>query len=281
MIPVGVLKVTGKVALLAAVRVYRDESTATLIEDDQTSRYHRRKLSEVRWELQRRNVITESLEMLETEREDRVALPRDCDYQSLSYAGLKTLIACYARARYSRESFRFTCTQDQLAKNAGLSPFRLRGALRQLESKELIATEKLWREGTRIMLLDPETRSGCPLYYLRQLYAERLDAIPVHDRYKTCLAQYDRRGHLGNIREPVSNYQVVCPFCTRPDPKGSMRINTGEDNDGWFCFKCKRSGNSARLWARLQWRIGKEDWRSVLNALPGATGMGLGLEETA
>jgi hypothetical protein len=262
-VPQAVVSLTSKIALLAALRVYREGSAVSLVEPA-ASRYRTRKLSDVRWELQRRGLITEALGLAEIA-DDRVSLPVGCDYTKLSMGGLKTLIACYARARYSRDAFRFTCTQDQLATDAELSPQSLRDSLVQLRNQELIAVEKIWREGSRITLLDPEFPSGCPIYYIGKWHRDQMDAIPVHERYVVCLAQYDPRNQLKDVCGPVTNYRVVCPFCPRPDwKKGTLRINTAAECDGWHCHCCKRSGDSARLWVKLKWRAGKNDWRSVM-----------------
>lgn len=265
------LDLSAKIPLLSALEVYKRNSTDILTDSLGGSRYQSRKMRETRHKLVQKGILSESLELLPIPPEHRIVLPRDLDYSSLIFGTLKTLLTCYSRTRYEREHFRFTMRQSHLAKNAGLSRERLGRSLRALQDRALIETAKIWKQGTRVTLLDPEMPSGCPLWYLADHYERRRNDIPVHDKYKTCLGQYDPRGSLQHSNGAVLNYPVHCPFCKHKSPKPSMRINTAEDNDFWYCYACKRKGNSDRLFARMVWRIGKADWRQDLKEVEQAT----------
>lgn len=266
-----VLTIGRKVPLLAAIRLYalgKISSPLPLTITDTASPYQKRQLKDTRLELETRNVIFEgsgSWDLIPIASEDRVLIPAQYDYSLLSYGELKTLIACHARCRYSRESFRFQATQRLLAKEAGLTERRLRDALGQLEQRRLVIVKKLWRE-SQITLLDP--KSGIELYFIGKFYRDQLDRMLVHERYEQCLASYDSTGSLGKGSGPVNNFPVVCPFCkSRSSRQGTMRIYSADGEDSWFCHACKRSGTSASLWHKLMWWNDRGDWRKVMAGL--------------
>lgn len=293
-LPESVLDLTSKVSLVMALEIYRLGSVSALegaLDKDlnlSLSPYERRKRSEVARELLRRGVIVRAEQAEKAEQaehgsqlkyaryalvdldmkkdrslaKDRLVIPAQFDYRSLSVASIKLLLALHSLTRYSRTPFRLELTQTELASKTRLAEKSVRTALKELAEARLIKTEKLWRAATRITLLDPE--SGVELYFIGQFHRERLDRIPVFDRYKQCLQNFDPRSQLGNERGPVVKGTVCCPFC-----KGNKRTFVFEADelqgiDRWTCFKCKRSGDSSQLWAKLSTWIGKINWRTAL-----------------
>jgi hypothetical protein len=271
--PLEVLQLHSKASLLTALQIYRwRDINAITVDGRIRTPYQKRQQENILFDLFQHGVITETVDgpQLQPVAEsksnaaDRVILPSLCDYTSLSLGAIKVLIACYAHCRNKREHFRFTCTQEQLAKEAQLSERKVRDALKALEDSNLILIEKQWRNGTRITLLDPEMPSGVELYHLGRFYQSRLDEIPIHDRYKMMLEDFDSKGHLRNVKSPVQNYRVVCPYCPHPERKGTLQFDSTDEGDFWTCHKCGKRGNSARLWASLErWKT-RKDWRSVI-----------------
>jgi hypothetical protein len=149
-----------------------------------------------------------------------------------------------------------------------------------LQSNRLINIKKNWKAASTILLLDPE--SGTELHWLGRFFQQRLDGIPVFDRYKQLLKDYDPRDSLRQCRGPVLKLEIHCPFCKRRDGWRSFTFEVDETNgiDWWKCFKCKRSGDSARLWAKLEPWMGKADWRSLLTEGISTTALGDSQAET-
>ncbi|WP_172838361.1 hypothetical protein [Terriglobus roseus] len=248
------------------------------------SSYQRRQRQDVLASLERAGVIAESydtdayelLQLADTTK-DRITIPAQFDYSSLSLVALKTALACHAAARYSRTPFRFIATQRELAKQAGVSEFRLRTALAELQQKHYLHAVKLWRQGTQVTLHEPG--SDVPLYYLGEYQQQRVDTLPVYDRYRYLLAKFDPKQKLEQTTGPVHGYRTHCPFCKcSTDP--TFAFTSEEDDDHWQCHNCHRSGDSYRLWAMLSnWRE-DNDWRQIVasGSPPPMVTEGCGLE---
>jgi hypothetical protein len=261
--------------VLTALACYR-EGRAALFDDltHNPTSYRAKQRSTILDELLEKNVLVETetaveLRPVDTETHPeaaayRVTLPSKLDFSSFSPTELKVYIACHKLVRWSRTPFRFTATFRELANEAQVTDRRLGAALRVLGSRELLSAKGQWKRGTTITLLDPEYNSGAALFYLGEYHRQRLNSIPVFDRFKVLLQDYDPRGHLRNIRGPIGKYQTHCPLCKRtPSDEPSFVFDV--DADHWHCFRCKRKGDSARLWARLERWIGRRDWKSMMS----------------
>jgi len=179
-------------------------------------------------------------------------LPAKLDYEKLSYAGQKTIIACYQQSKHSRTPFRITCTREHLADAAHLSLPHLRKALKELEAKRLLQVRQLWRKGIQLSLLDPEYDSGTPLYWIATFNRDRLETVPPLSWYKLLL-------HDQNISGDAENLSLDCCFC---GTRNKLRVNTVDDK--WYCHSCKRGGDHKRLWGLLHFFIDRHDWREAL-----------------
>lgn len=277
-IPETVLSLRSKVSILAAVTIYQQGSLVSLERDTATTltAYQRRNRSEIAGELVRRGVIAETedgLRLLHLENSPhRIVIPAKCDFSCLSMNSLRVLLTLHNLNRYSRTPFMFGMTQEELSRQTRIARRRLRDALGQLVAEGLIRIEKHWRAASAIVLLDPE--SGCDLYFLGKFFQERLDRIPAFDRYKAVLQDYDPRGQLRNCRGPAGKFEVHCPFCKRQDEWRSLafEVDELEGIDRWKCFKCGRSGDSARLYTRLAPWIGRRGWQTLI---PEVCGVGV------
>jgi DNA-binding MarR family transcriptional regulator len=283
-LPETILGLNSKSAMLTALEIYRSHSPACLEDRAETSNssslspYQLRVRSETRRELLRREVLTEAdgrLSLIDLDMEadrklasDRLIIPTRGGYSRLGLPALKSVIALHRANRYSRTPFRLTLTQQELAKKAGISERSVSGSLRQLVAARFVSIRKIWQTGTEITLLEPE--SGAELYHLGEFYRVRMDSIPVYTRYKTVLANFDPRNQLKDTTAGISGYTVYCPFCTRRGSTPTFRFSSLEDDDQWHCFRCGRSGDSARLWTRMVSWFERTDWRQMLNASVGS-----------
>lgn len=254
--------------MLHAIAVYRTQSTKA--PDKTLTPYMRRQRADALADLERAGVLLESEETdeleplpLEGEGAGRITVPAEFDYGSVSLAALKTMLACFRFARYSRRPFQFTTTQAELAKSAGLSERSVRDALRELERRYVIEQEKVWQKGTKITLCEPN--AGVPLFYLGEYQRRRLNVVPIADRYRYFLAPYDPKQKLGDVESAVTNYKVFCPFCkSHKGREPSLKFTSTDEGDYWICYNCRRSGNSERLWAKMDnWRE-STDWRTIM-----------------
>jgi hypothetical protein len=199
-------------------------------------------------------------------------LPAQLDFESLSYAAKKALIASYQKAKYSRTPFRIVITREQLAAGARLSVRHLRRALKELQEKRLVDIKQIWRDGIQISLLDPDG-SGTPLYYIAEFNRMKLDSIPAYQWYRVLL--HDDSIPADTRREWDArelDYVVqACPFCGgRKTFRVTLILNdskSGYDKDCWYCHGCKRGGDSRRLWGLLHFYIDRTDWRDALTRI--------------
>jgi hypothetical protein len=197
------------------------------------------------------------------------------DFRKLSMSSIRVLLACYSLARYSRTPFQIELTQEKLATRAHVTEKSAREAMKQLQRERLITAEKIWKTGTRITLLDPE--SDTPLFYLGRYQQECRDRVPVFDRYKVLLQDFDPKNKLKDMQGVNGRYQVHCPFCTTTGSSTSFAFDVEADH--WCCYNCRRSGDSARLWVKQQPWIGRTDWRQMMSAACGPVLTANDLEE--
>jgi hypothetical protein len=206
-----------------------------------------------------------------TGRSHSFMLPTKLDFNALSYAGKKTVIACYQKAKYSRTPFRIKLTREDLAEAAHLSVLHLRKALRELQDKRLVDIKQLWRQGIQVSLLDPEHGSGTALYHIAQFNSMKLDSIPVYQWYRDLLHDksipMDTR-HEWDDRE-LDYVLQVCPLCGQSKTfRITLILNeskSGYDKDAWYCHGCKRGGDSKRLWGLLHFYLDRPDWKAALS----------------
>ena len=264
-------KTNSKIAILAAIDAYKaGELLPTIPHRQEHTAYRTRKRRDVQAELQRIRILTDGLALEPIAPEARITLPSFCRYEGLSLAALKTYITCFSLCRYSREAFRFSATQEEMAGIARLSDRRLRDGLHELEQGRLILTRKVWRNPIVITMLDPSGESAVELYSLGDFYRRRMDSIPVHDRYKTMLGPWDPRGQLKDVSGPVANYQTRCPFCLSRE--SCLQFDSTDEGDHWVCHRCGLKGDSARLWVKLEpWRS-RVHWQAVLQSTTHQTG---------
>jgi hypothetical protein len=198
-------------------------------------------------------------------------LPAKLDFNALSYAAKKTLIACYQKSKYSRTPFRITLTREELAETAHLSVLHLRKALKELQQKRLVHIKQLWRQGIQVSLLDPEYESGTALFHIAQFHSMKFASIPAYQWYRLLLHDksipMDTR-HEWDARE-LEYVLQSCPFCGR---QKTFRItlilkeNKYEyDKDAWYCHGCKRGGDTKRLWGLLHFYLDRPDWKAALS----------------
>jgi hypothetical protein len=271
-LPATVRTLRTKASILYALDIYRTGSVVSLSHGPTRTPYQQRKLRDIAYELVRANVIAETergLELLPIDMEknrqlalDRITIPAKADFVRLSVSALKVLLTLHWLHRYSRSPFQMELTQQQLARHAGITERRITDAIAQLIKCRLLKTSKQWKKPSKFTLLEPE--SGVELYYLGDFYRRRLQGMPVHDRYKNILSEFDPRDKLKDIRLGVSGYTVHCPLCTRKGSKPTLRFSSLEDDDRWKCFKCGRSGDSARLFARCERWVHRTSWRSMM-----------------
>lgn len=263
LVPPQLLKLSSRIAVLTALDHYRGLYAAKTPD----SPYRKRKFRETQRELLDKSILAEDsngeFELNPILTADQVSIPTDLDYAALKLCSIKTLVAAYSRSRYSREAFRFTCRQEELAASAHLSERKLRDALSQLEEKRFISVSKKWRQGSQFTLLDPAC--GTPLYEIGMFYREHMDRIPHTDRYKLILKHCDPRGHLETLNGYVRGYMTVCPYCKYP--KATLRFSATETEDYWKCFRCNRGGDSARLFAAFLWKLDKPDFKATFASI--------------
>ena len=197
-------------------------------------------------------------------------LPAKLDYERLSYAEKKILIACYAECKHSRTPFRVTLTREKLASLSRLSLPHARKALRELQARRLVHVKQLWRKGIQISLLDPEHHSGAALYWIATFNRDRLESIPAFQWYRVLL--HDDHIPRDTRREwdaRETDYVLdSCPFCgSRKTFRITLILNersSGYDKDAWYCHRCKRGGDHKRLWGLLHFHIDNPNWREAL-----------------
>ena len=275
----GILRLRSKVSVLEALRLYGEGYLEKALRNGWTA-YQLRRHNETLQELQYRGIISDETDsygipcLRPISNEDRFAIPTKIEYDALSLAEVKTLVALYRLTRYNRRPyFIFTGTQPEIAQTAGLSSVAVNHAISSLSDKHLLKASKQRSEGVRgivgttVTLLCPE--SGVSLNVLASFYADRLQTIPPLARYKECLRGYDPRFQLEGLTYPVTGFQTTCPFCKKPGR--TLRFSANEDEDRWTCFKCKRSGDSARLWALRQWKLGRPDITATLAGIADLT----------
>lgn len=253
-LPETVLTLKTKTSMLAALDIYRSGSISVL--DHKRTMYRDRQLYEVKTELIEKGVILESeaglqLQSLDMEADrslakHRLTMPFRFDYCVLTLTALKVLIAIYVEARYSHTAFRIERTNEEIADRAGVALRGVGKALTQLAEHRLLYTKKLWQKATQISLLDPE--SGTSLFHIGKFYREKLERTPVCLRYASVLYRFDPTGKLTPDSGPMKGCSVNCPFCK--SKKKTFRFDSTDDGDHWQCFNCRRSGDSARFYAR-------------------------------
>lgn len=202
--------------------------------------------------------------------ESAFMLPAHLDFSELSFAAAKVLIALYAHSKHSRKPFRFDGTREELAQAANISSPRIvRKALNELESRKLIRVKQEWR-GIQVSLLDPEFRSGVPLFKIGMANFQHLERVPAYEWYRLLL--HDNSIPRETRREwsdRDSDYVLEsCPFC---GARKTFRITlildgnkTGYAKDNWFCHGCRCGGDVKRLWGRLHYGIDKANWKDAL-----------------
>ncbi len=268
--PVSVLELRSRDALLQALRLFHKTPNVVHDPSSATGRkkyYLNAKRNEIFQQLVNYGIVSEDGELLPVNTHESICLPADFDYEHrLSYAGLKTLIACYWMIRYAprHKSFSFQCTRQELADAAYLSLRHLRDGLKEVQAEALIAVRQLKQnklrrgsgvfKGIHVSLLDPEQRSGTYLYDIADTNIRSIESIPVIDRYRGMFSQLPGWADLKTLSGDVTNLAVTCPFCS--SNKKSFRIDTVEDK--WFCHDCGSGGNSLRLWGRLWRKLDKE-----------------------
>lgn len=241
--------------LKTALKVLRDTSGRSLVRLEEMTAKDRRLLEDVRQGMQGGK---------------HFLLPSRLDFDRLTHAATKTLIACYALSRYSRTPFRFVRTREELAEAAHLSLPHLRRALKELEEEALLEIKPIWRKGIQVSLLDPEFRSGSTLYHIAEFHRERFDSMDPHRWYQLMLHDdYIPRDTRQEWSDHESDYVVeYCPFCGH---KKSFRLTlilneekTDYDKEMWYCHNCKKGGDVKRLWGRLGYYIGRTNWLTKL-----------------
>lgn len=91
MLPCAALESTVPESILFCPRCHSELALTDAQRSFVDQALRRRKLADVTWELKRQNVISEGWELLPIDKDDRVSLPSNCDYQSLSVGSLKGL----------------------------------------------------------------------------------------------------------------------------------------------------------------------------------------------
>jgi hypothetical protein len=150
-------------------------------------------------------------------RDGSFMLPTKLDFNGLSYAAKKTLIACYHKAKYSKTPFRIKLTREELAEAAHLSVLHLRKALKELQDRRLVDIKQLWRQGIQASLLDPEYGSGTALYHIAQFNSMKLDSIPAYQWYRALL-------HDASI--PMDSLRMCCGVNLNSSATSSVVINS-------------------------------------------------------
>jgi hypothetical protein len=275
-LPESILRLDTKTSLSTAVEVYKSGCTLPLQPHKGETSYRARQLADVTRVLVERGVLREpenrqvelvSLDM-EADRsiaKERIVMPYAFDYALLTPTALKVIIACHSLTRYRRTPFRFTVTNERLAEHARVADRRIGRALKELEAHWLIKTKKQGRTGTQITLLDPE--SEVELYYLGIFHLRRMNGLTPAERYNIILEKFDPKGTLSSgSSSEMTGYSVHCPFCTTKGSATTFRFRSDDGEDHWACYNCRRSGDSARLWARLEPWIQTTDWRTMMRS---------------
>jgi hypothetical protein len=272
---IEVLALKTQSAVLKALEVYGTQDCIPLIDRslgstsiDRQRRYQQTKLSDIRRELIRAHVVTEDLEFIPPA--ETFMVPSQFDYSTLGFAELKVLFVCYMESKHSRTPFRFQVLRESIAEKAHLSLVPCRRALESLAQRKLILIEQKWREGVLVTLLDP-LHGETTLYSIGKFYRDQMTVLPVHERYRYLLKDYDPRQALANMHSPVRDYGLVCPFCyggSQAENKRRFRFNS--EDDKWFCHNCKRGGDSVRLWGRLYWRMKRNEENAAYRLLNSA-----------
>jgi Zinc-binding domain of primase-helicase len=196
-------------------------------------------------------------------------LPSKLNFDALSYAATKALIACYMLTKYRRKPFRIVLTREALAEAAHLSVWHLRRALRELEGQRLVHVKQILSEGTQLSLLDPNG-SGATLYDIAMFNIQRFDSIPAYQWFRLLLHDDSiPRGTRQEWRATESSYTLLeCPFCgARKKFRITLILDKTQakyEKDSWFCHACQRGGDTRRLWGLLHFYIDRQDWREAL-----------------
>ena len=284
-IPKTVLMLNSKTSIMAALEVYRGNSTQTLQyhQPSQLS-YRTRQSYAIQRELVDKGILIETdaglqLRNLDTKADSeaasiRVVLPFNFDYGTLTLTALKIIIACHSLSRYGRRGgllqqqyFTFSTTHAALATKARVAERGVSTALKQLEAAFLLKTERIRKAGsktarvTRITLLEPG--SGIELSFLGDYFLEQARRIPVHARYVRLLSHLDPRNRLKDIQQGVENYKVYCPICSCRS--ATFQFNSTEEGDYWRCFNCRRYGKSEFLWAKYSRWDDYTDWKKIMS----------------
>jgi hypothetical protein len=254
-------------ALTVGLQAYRDKGLRPLEKASKyLTRHERRIYTETSEQLQQVGILEEGvdgeLKLKDIVPEDRICVPSELGYSTWSSPETRTYLGLLSFARGKRSSFEVLTDFSSLADEAGTSLRSVKTAVPKLKERSLIRAVRVWRKGIHYAMLDPEG-SGWELTEIGQFYQQRLDTIPVHTRYKDCLAQCDPRGHLAKTSGlGVSGYTVICPFCR--STKKTFRFTSLEEEDHWQCFNCRKKGDSVRLWTKLMWHADRDSFRTAL-----------------
>jgi hypothetical protein len=242
-IPPSVLRLNSKLSILAALALYRDGGPQGLGKLFET-RYRQRQTTDVQYDLVSKNVLTEDSARLELKwhellRPDRIVMPRDFDYESLSFGALKAYIACNQLCRYQRKksAFRFTCTQEEFAQAAHLSRPHLRKAVKELSEVNLIKVTTEHKKPATYTMLDPGG-SGVECYYLAESSWSVWGKMETWEKYNVMFPALDLGGDVTTIA-------IRCIFCKKDK---AMRVTTTDDK--YRCFACGVHGSSDKFFAK-------------------------------
>lgn len=269
------LLLKSKHAVIDALKRYGNGYMERNLEN--ASRYHQRQQRQMLEELKLRGILESGtasdaeLHLRPITASEKITIPTNLPYGTLSLAEIKTLIALYKEAKYSRAPyFTYEGTLAELAEAAHLNRVAALRALKSLAAKEWFLTAQKIRvkgkrgvAGTRVTLLD--NQSGIRLHDLAMAHIEARNQLTAPVIYKLALQGYDPRYQLEHINGYVSGMTVLCPFCDKPEK--TFRFTCTETEDRWHCFKCNRSGDSMRLASGpLWWKIGKSEPFKIIAA---------------
>jgi hypothetical protein len=223
-------------------------------------------------------------------------LPKHLPYESLSYRALKIIVALYRNCFYSHHSFIVEITLKQLADEARISERHAGLALKELHASRLVDYQKVWHSHTKIVLLDPERRSGVPLSQLGHERMAEFESQPAWYWYDLLL--YGGKGVIHAPQFPshedardMNRVTVVaeCPLRRRaysedggvegePVPcsglvsseRKKFRITFHRDGtDRWHCYRCGHGGTCQDLWIQLHERFRREQANPPLYVVVG------------
>lgn len=223
-------------------------------------------------------------------------LPKHLPYELLSFGAIKTIIALYQACFYSRHSFVVKIPLKQLAEQALLSDRHTGLALKELEAAKLITAEKVWKQHTKITLLDP-MRSGVPLCEMGERNKAEFNSHPSWYWYDLLL--HDGKGVIG---KPYFDFQlrtgeevkvvtecplrrigystdengqdveklVACSGNVSADRKKFRIVFRKDGTDRWHCFRCGHGGTCWDLWLRLYPKFKREQLNPKPTVVVGA-----------